>query len=51
MANIREGVTKKTAVLLDFVQITYPPPQWAKSGGEAVLLKFSDFTKDPMHTP
>ena len=26
-----------------------PPPQWAKSGGEAVLLQFSDFTKDPMH--
>ena len=25
-----------------------PPPQWAKSGGEAVLLQFSDFTKDPM---
>ena len=25
------------------------PPQWAKSGGEAVLLQFSDFTKDPMH--
>ena len=23
--------------------------QWAKSGGEAVLLQFSDFTKDPMH--
>ena len=26
-----------------------PPPQWAKSGGEAFLLQFSDFTKDPMH--
>ena len=28
-----------------------PPPltQWAKSGGEAVLLQGSDFTKDPMH--
>ena len=24
-------------------------PQWAKSGGEAVLLQFSDSTKDPMH--
>ena len=23
--------------------------QWAKSGGEAVLLQSSDFTKDPMH--
>ena len=23
--------------------------QWAKSGGEAFLLQFSDFTKDPMH--
>ena len=23
--------------------------QWAKSGGEAVLLQFSDSTKDPMH--
>ena len=23
--------------------------QWAKSGGEAALLQFSDFTKDPMH--
>ena len=23
--------------------------QWAKSGGEAVLLQLSDFTKDPMH--
>ena len=22
---------------------------WAKSGGEAFLLQFSDFTKDPMH--
>ena len=22
--------------------------QWAKSGGEAVLLQFLDFTKDPM---
>ena len=30
----------------------WAPPggaQWAKSGGEAVLLQFSDFTKDPMH--
>ena len=25
------------------------PPQWAKSEGEAVLLQFSGFTKDPMH--
>ena len=24
------------------------PPQWAKSGGEAVQLELSDFTKDPM---
>ena len=23
--------------------------QWAKSEGEAVLLQFSGFTKDPMH--
>ena len=23
--------------------------QWAKSGGEGVLLQFSDSTKDPMH--
>ena len=26
-----------------------PPPQWAESGGEAVLIQFSDFTKEPMH--
>ena len=25
------------------------PPQWAKSGGEAVQLELSDFNKHPMH--
>ena len=29
--------------------ITDRGAQWAKSGGEAVLLQFSDFTKDIMH--
>ena len=31
------------------LEIPDPPPQWAKSEGEAVLLGYSGFTKDPMH--
>ena len=41
--------TKKSFYLGYFSKPMTPPPQWAKSGGEAVLLEFSDFTKDPMH--
>ena len=41
---------KKSAVFFNIVQKAFdPPPQWAKSEGEAVLLQFSGFTKDPMH--
>ena len=43
------GGVKKTFFLLSVKNWDPLPPQWAKSGGEAVLLQFSDFTKDPMH--
>ena len=51
---IREGFKKskwkfKMAFAIRGPTPPPPPPQWAKSEGEAVLLQFSGFTKDPMH--
>ena len=44
-STIKNGPQKSTILFRN----PGPPPQWAKSGGEGVLLQFSNFTKDPMH--
>ena len=43
------GANNQNGNLRWYLPLGVDPPQWAKSGGEAVLLQFSDFTKDPMH--
>ena len=43
------GVVKKNGYFMVRLNVMGGGAQWAKSGGEAVLLQFSDFTKDPMH--
>ena len=50
LALLREGLNeKKTFSFGHCLNDGGGGAEWAKSGGEAVLLQFSDFTKDPMH--
>ena len=46
---LSKGLQNDTNLQHKFLHMGSTPPQWAKLGGEAVLLDSSDFTKDPIH--